>query len=146
MKAKVNKEVIKELFVFAGFGLTAGVSLIFTETITRSFVVNKLGVSQIGIYSPILIWTSLFSGLIMPSITTYLYPRYCECKSDKELGTIMNDSLRFVTLLMLPFILISIPIRFQIIPLFYSSQFQMCGNLLTLALARYTILYVDVHF
>ena len=130
LKAKINKNVIKELFIFAGYGLTAGVALIFTDTVTRSIVVTKLGISQIGIYSPVFIWTSLFAGLIMPSIATYLYPRFCECKSDFELIGIMNDSLRFVTLLMIPFILLSIPIRFQLIPLFYSDKFKSSGNYL----------------
>lgn len=130
LKAKISREAIKELFVFASYGLTAGMAVIFTDTITRVIVVNKLGIDQIGIYSPIIIWSSLFTGFIIPSIGTYLYPRFCECKSNLEVTGVINDSLRFVTLLMIPFLLLSIPIRFQIIPLFYSKEFTIAGNFL----------------
>lgn len=126
-KAKVSRKIVKDLFVFAGFGMTAGLTLIATDSITRSTIVNKLGIEHIGIYSPVMIWTSLFVGLILPSIYTYLYPRYCECKSDNELVVVMNDSLRFVTILMIPFILISVPVRYQIISAFYSKQFLEAG-------------------
>ena len=130
LRAKITRKAIRELFVFVGYGLTAGMALNFTDTITRTIIVTKLGIDAIGLYSPVIIWASLFTGFIMPSIDTYLYPRFCECKSDPEMIGVMNDSLRFVTLLMVPFILISIPIRFQIIPLFYSYDFKVAGNYL----------------
>jgi len=130
IKAKISKKSIRELFIFAGFGLTAGLALIITDTFTRSIVVTKLGITKIGIYSPILNFSTLFTGLIIPSLSTYLYPRYCETKTDLELIHIINDSLRFVTLLMIPFILLSIPIRFQLISLFYSRDFSIAGKYL----------------
>ena len=130
LKAKVNRKAINGFFVFAGYGLTAGIALLFTDLSTRAIVVTKLGISQIGIYSPVIVWAGLFTSFIIPSIGTYLYPRFCECKSDSEVVGILNDSLRFVTLLMLPILLISIPIRFQIIPLFYSKEFINAGNFL----------------
>jgi O-antigen/teichoic acid export membrane protein len=130
IKAKISRKAINELFVFAGYGLTAGMAATLAEIVTRSIVVTKLGINQIGIYSPVIIWSSLFTGFILPSIGTYLYPRYCECKSDIELTGVINDSLRFVTLLMIPILLISIPIRYQIITIFYSKDFTTAGNYL----------------
>ena len=132
LNAKISRESIKELFIFAGYGITAGMAVIFADTITRAIVVNDLGIDQIGIYSPIIIWSSLFTGFIVPSIGTYLYPRFCECKSDLEVIGVMNDSFRFVTLLMIPFLLLSIPIRFQLITIFYSKAFAYAGNYLPL--------------
>ena len=61
---------------------------------------------------------------------TDLYPRLSEAKTDKEVNGILNDSLRFITLLFLPFLLISVPIRYQIIPLFYSKEFYRAGDYL----------------
>jgi O-antigen/teichoic acid export membrane protein len=130
LTAKISRKAINELFLFAGYGLTAGIAATLAEIITRAMVVTKLGINQIGIYSPVIIWSSLFTGFILPSIGTYLYPRYCECKSDLELDGVINDSLRFVTLLMIPILLISIPIRFQIITIFYSKDFIDSGNYL----------------
>lgn len=129
-RAKISKKLVKDLLVFAGYGLTAGVALILAEGVTRAIVVSRLGVNEIGIYSPVIILTSLFVGLIMPSISTYLYTRYCECRSNDELAEVMNDSIRFVTLLMIPFIFIITPIRYQIIPVVYSKEFIVAGHYL----------------
>jgi O-antigen/teichoic acid export membrane protein len=129
-QSKISRKSIKELFVFAGIGLTAGVALIFSDTLTRSIVVTQLGINQIGVYSPVITWAGLFNGFILPSIGTYLYPRFSEAKSNYEIIGLLNDAIRFVTLMMIPFLLLSIPIRFQIIPLFYSKQFITAGDYL----------------
>ena len=125
--ASINKKAIKELFVFAGVGLTAGVSVIVSEIACRSIVVTKLGIDQIGIYSPLIAWAGLFTGFILPSVSTYLYPRFSEAKSNEEVSGVLNDVLRLVSFLMIPVLFLSIPIRYQIIPLFYSKEFISAG-------------------
>jgi|GEM_PF-6090316 len=129
-KARIKRSSIKELLSFAGFGLTAGLALTFTDIATRAIVVSKIGIDQLGIYTPVIYWGSLFDGFISPSIITYLYPRLSEAKTNEEITGIINDSLRFITMLFLPFLFISIPIRYQIIPLFYSQEFNNAGNYL----------------
>ncbi len=128
--ATINRKAIKELFVFAGVGLTAGVSLIISEIACRAIVVTKLGIDQIGIYSPLIAWAGLFTGFIMPSLSTYLYPRFSEAKSDAEVSGVLNDVLRFVSFLMVPVLFLSIPIRYKIIPIFYSNEFISAGDYL----------------
>ena len=130
IKARINRSSIRELVSFAGFGLTAGIAIVFTDIITRAIVVTKIGISQLGVYTPVNYWGSLFDGFISPSIITYLYPRLSEAKTDEEVTGILNDSLRFITLLFLPFLLISIPVRYEIIPLFYSKEFNSAGDYL----------------
>lgn len=130
VKAKPSKKSFKELLLFAGYGLTAGLVFIVTDTLTRSIIIYRLGLDQIGLYSPILNWSALFTSFILPSIGTYLYPRYCETKTNNELVNIMNDAIRFVTLFMIPFLLLSVPIRYQVIPIFYSEEFAIAGNYL----------------
>ena len=130
IKSRINRSSIRELVSFAGFGLTAGIALVFTDIITRAIVVTKIGISQLGVYTPVNYWGSLFDGFISPSIITYLYPRLSEAKTDEEVTGILNDSLRFITLLFLPFLLISVPIRYEIIPLFYSKEFNSAGDYL----------------
>ena len=117
-KAQSNKGYTKELLRFAAFGLSAGVIEIFSELVTRAFVISSIGIYRRGIYTPVIDRSNLFTGFITPSIITYLYPRFSEAKTDIELNYIINDSLRFITLLMIPFILISIPVMFQSFPYF----------------------------
>jgi len=126
----INRKAIKELFIFAGVGVTAGVSLIVSEIACRAVVVTKLGVDQIGLYSPLIAWAGLFTGFIMPSLSTYLYPRFSEAKSDAEVSGVLNDVLRLVSFVMVPVLFLSIPIRYKIIPIFYSNAFISAGDYL----------------
>ncbi len=122
--AEIKISSIKELFVFAGFGLTSGVISIFAELISRSIVVTNLGVEKLGVYTPITAWAGLFTGLVLTAINTYLYPRFSELKDNFRINGLINDVLRFNTFLFLPVLFLAIPLRSQIIPIFYSSDFM----------------------
>ncbi len=128
--AVISTRAVKELFVFAGVGLTAGIALIVSEIACRAVVVKELGIDKIGIYGPLIAWANLFTGFIMPSLRTYLYPRFSETKSDAEVSGILNDVLRLVSFLMIPALFLSIPIRYKIIPIFYSNDFISAGDYL----------------
>jgi len=128
--SNISKESVKELFIFAGVGLSTGSALVVSEIASRAVVVNYLGIDQLGLYSPLISWANLFTGFILPSVSTYLYPRFSEAKTKEEISGILNDAIRFITFLMIPFLFISIPIRYQIIPLFYSEEFLSAGDYL----------------
>lgn len=122
-RASFRTDFVKELFYFSGFGITAGTFGIFSEFICRSIVVSHLGVDQIGLYSPIIMWASLMTGFLLPALSTYLYPRFCELKSTNEITGLLNDALRLGTMVIIPLIFIGIPFRELVISLFYSKEF-----------------------
>ncbi len=121
--AKTNSKYTKELLHFAIFGATSGFILIISESICRSIVINKLGIDKMGIYSPITSWGGLFQNFILASLSVYLYPRVSEAKATQEISGVINDFFRLITLILIPFIIISIPVRKLIIPIFYSNDF-----------------------
>lgn len=123
-KAKFIKLDIKELFLFAGIGITIGLYDIIAETFTRSVVVANLGLEGIGIYSPNIALSGMFTGFLLPSIFTYLFPRFAESKSNSEINGIINDVFRLISFTSIPFVLILIAFRFEVIPLLYSSEFN----------------------
>lgn len=123
MRAEMNKSFLKELLVFSTFGLTVGVFAIISEFVCRSIVVSNLGVDSIGLYSPIIMWASMITGFILPSFSTYLYPRFCEIKSDVEISSLLNDGIRLGTFAIMPLLLIGIPYKNVFISLFYSDEF-----------------------
>ncbi len=125
--AKAKKTHFKELLYFAFFGATTGLVLLISESICRSAVVNILGISKMGIYSPITSWSGLFTGFIIPSLSVYLFPRFSECKSNAEISGILNDTLRLVSFIMIPVLFLAIPFRNIIIPIFYSKEFLEAG-------------------
>ena len=70
-----------------------------------------------------MMFASLFTGFLLPSFNTYLYPRFSEVKSNFEAAGIINDALRLASLSLLPLILIGIPYRSILIETFYSKDF-----------------------
>lgn len=122
-EAVFSKIHYKELLTFIGIGFVAGTFKVFENMASRAIVVNNLGIDHIGIYSPITKWQVLFIGFILPSIFTYLYPRLSESKTNEEIISVVNDVIRMITFLVLPFIIIGISTRQWIIPLFYSKEF-----------------------
>lgn len=130
LKAPVNKRFQKEMLTFSGFGLVISLISMSSVFIGRSIVVTDLGIEKIGIYSPILLFASLFTGFLLPSFNTYLYPRFSEVKSNFEAAGIINDALRLASLCLLPLILLGIPFRSILIETFYSKEFLEASNYL----------------
>ncbi len=123
INTQVNKSFVKELLLYSGFGLFIGSYAIVSEFVCRSIVVSQLGPDSIGLYSPIITWASLFIGFIIPSFSTYLYPRFAETKSNKEISGILNDAIRLSTFTLMPLLFLGIPFRDLFIELFYSKEF-----------------------
>lgn len=123
LKAKFSNKHFKELLAFVSVGIIGGTFRVFENMASRAIVVNDLGVDKIGLYAPISKWQTLFIGFILPAVYTYLYPRLSEAKGDKDIISVVNDVIRMITFLTLPFILVGISTREWIIPLFYSNEF-----------------------
>jgi len=129
-RSPYNRAFIKEMIVFSGFGLIVNLWIIISEFICRSIVINSLGVDSIGLYSPIIAWAGLFTGFLLPTFNTYLFPRFCETTSKIEVTGILNDAIRLGTILLLPLLFIGIPYRYIFIRLLYSSEFVNAGDYL----------------
>lgn len=130
LKVKYSGTSAKEMILIGGVGMTLGYFEMFCEITSRAILVKNLGLSQIGIYGPILTWSGLFAGFIIPSISTYLLPRFSEAKSDQEVVEVTNDVFRLMTFLMVPFLLLGISYRDIALRLFYSKEFLPASNYL----------------
>lgn len=122
--AKISQRYLKELLFFSVYGVSVGLFSIISELIVRSVVVDALGIEAIGLYSPVIMWASMLTGIVLPSFTTYLYPRFCELETSSEVVSLINDGLRLGTFVLIPFIFFAIPFKYLFISIFYSSEFM----------------------
>ena len=120
---KVNNDDTKELATFAGLGLFVGTYRLFTIISSRALIVSTLGISSLGLYAPVKTWGGFFTGLVLPTLLTYLYPRFSEAKSNVEINGILNDVFRLITFAVVPFLFGGIAFGKITIPFFYSSDF-----------------------
>lgn len=127
-KIKIN--AIRELSLFAILGLTIGIYEIFTIMISRSIVINELGISSFGIYAPVKTWGAFYTGMMLPTIYTYLYPRFAELSDEKKIVSILNDTFRIISVAIIPFLFFGIAYGKIIIPFFYNNEFIEAYNYL----------------
>jgi O-antigen/teichoic acid export membrane protein len=123
INASFRSDFVKELFYFSGFGITVGTYSIFSELTCRSIVITNLGIDQIGLYSPIIMWSSMLTGFLLPALSSYLYPRFCELKERHEITGLLNNALRLGTIVLLPLLFLGIPFRNIVISFIYSKEF-----------------------
>ncbi|MDC1371417.1 oligosaccharide flippase family protein [Flavobacteriaceae bacterium] len=128
--AKNNYAFLKEMLLFSVFGITVGVFAIISEIVCRSIVVSSLGIDNLGLYSPIIMWSSAITGFVLPAFSTYLYPKFCELKTNIEVSDLLNDGLRLGTFVILPLIFIGIPYKNFFISLFYTDDFLSASTYL----------------
>lgn len=130
IKGHFRRNYFNELLLFAGVGLLLGLYSIFADVTVRSLLIKQSGVERFGIYSPVVAWASIFTGFLLPSIYTYLSPRFAETKSNEEINGIINYFLRISTFILIPFVLFGISLRSFLIPFFYSKEFIEAANYL----------------
>ena len=123
LAAKKNSKFIKELIHFSGFGATIGIYVVVSEFICRSIVVKQLGVEAIGLYSPVIMWATLFTGFLLPALTTYLFSSLCKTQKNDEISLLLNNGLRLSSIALMPLLFMAIPYRDVIISIFYSDSF-----------------------
>jgi O-antigen/teichoic acid export membrane protein len=128
--APISRDNFLELLLFAGFGASVGVFSFVSEFLIRNLLIDSLGVEAIGLYSPIIAFASIFMSVVTPALSTYLYPRFCEFTSDIAVNELINIGLRVTTLIITPFILLAIPMRYFFIEALYSKEFIAAGDLL----------------
>lgn len=128
--AQINRDFVRELLTFSSYGIITSLAVILSEFYSRTLIVSSVGIDKIGVYSPVVAWAGLFTGFILPAFNTYLFPRYSESKSREELSGIMNDTIRFTTLLIIPLLFIGIGFKDYLIVLLYNDDFSDAANYL----------------
>lgn len=120
----------KELLSFSGVFFTSGALDIIVNLLTRNLIIRNVGINAIGMYSPVTAWAGLFTGFLLPSIFTYLFPRISESKTNEEINQLLNDIIRLLSFVTIPFVAFSITFRDILIPMFYSKEFSEAGKYL----------------
>jgi O-antigen/teichoic acid export membrane protein len=130
----LKREYITEIACIGGISTITTVITILTDLLVRVIIVDKMGVDKIGIYIPIIAWSSFFSSFFLPGLFQYLFPRFGECKTNGEISKVVNDVFRLTTFVIFPATIIIISLRDILIPLFYSKDFMEAA------------LYLPLHF
>ncbi len=130
MKTKFDKTHFRNIFSFISVGIIVGPVGIASRLLIRSLLATNVGIKAIGIYNPVLAWSSLFQGFLIPTIGKYFFPRMSEANNNNEIRHITNDMIRICSFFILPFLVLGIAYRSFFIELFYSTKFLEASNYL----------------
>lgn len=135
IRAPLKVSFRNEMLNFSAYGLVISIMTVLSAFIGRSIVIENLGIDAIGLYSPIIAWSGLFTGFLLPSFNTYLFPRFSEMENDSIAASgVINDAIRLATFGLIPLLFLAIPYRYILIELFYSNEFLGAGD------------YLPIHF
>jgi O-antigen/teichoic acid export membrane protein len=128
----VDRALLPAILRYGVSALLVGLSSTLTLLILRSVLVQRLGLSQNGIYQVCVGISGLYMPMILNSITASLWPQIAAQKETAETVETMRQGVRLAFLLMTGFaaaVLIAAPIA---IPVLYSSRFLPALALLPL--------------
>lgn len=130
-----NWHVTRQTFTFGGVGAFASFALTGTLLITRSMLVNALGVDTAGIYQVVSGISHQYLTVVLYSMTTYWYPHFAAQKGNHAIVNEVNQMTRIALFIIIPIFVMLLALRDFIIPLIYSNDFMLSSTLLPLQIA-----------
>jgi len=120
---KINRDVLNQIVKIGSAFLIAGALYQLTLLIIKRMVIEKYGLDGSGLFQSILNISLFYFGFIFTSMSSYTFPKIANMNNDSDLNNELNSTVRFITLVMVPLILILIVFRYIIILFLYTSDF-----------------------
>ena len=126
----IDRSLLGPLLRFGGSALLVGLSSTLTLLVLRSILVERLGLSQNGIYQVCIGVSGMVMPLILNSITATVWPEIAALGSDREAPGPMHGAIRLGFLLATGIAAALITGAPVWVPLFYSHEFRPALDLL----------------
>ena len=85
--------------------------------------IQSYGIEGNGLFQSIFNISIFYFGFIFTSLSSYTFPKISRMKNDSDLTSEMNNTIRFIVLVMVPLILSLVIFRKYILLLLYTSDF-----------------------
>lgn len=120
---KINREIINQILKIGIALLIAGALYQLTLLVLKRMVIEKYGLDGSGLFQSVLNISLFYFGFIFTSMSSYTFPKIAGMASDIDLTNELNGTIRFITLIMVPLILVLIIFRYLIMLILYTSDF-----------------------
>jgi len=124
-------QVIKALLKYVGPLLGRQIILLITGIYVRRAIIVYLGADQSGIYHVLVSVSDVYFWAIVQPVTAYSMPKAATLVKDrKKIVEVQNNGIRLGLLGIFPIITLVYGLREIWIPIFFSNEFLIAGNLL----------------
>jgi O-antigen/teichoic acid export membrane protein len=120
---KFDKAILKDILNIGIAFLIVGAIYQGTILYLKKMTINAYGIEGNGLFQSILNISVFYFGFIFTSLSSYSFPKIAKIKDNIELALEMNNTIRFIVLIMVPLILVLVMFRYYIILLLYTSDF-----------------------
>lgn len=120
---KFDKQILKEILNIGIAFLIVGALYQGTILYLKRMTIQSYGIEGNGLFQSIFNISIFYFGFIFTSLSSYTFPKISRMKNDSDLTSEMNNTIRFIVLVMVPLILSLVIFRKYILLLLYTSDF-----------------------
>jgi O-antigen/teichoic acid export membrane protein len=120
---KINRDILYELTKIGIAFLVAGALYQLTLLILKKMIIEKYGLDGSGLFQSVLNISLFYFGFIFTSMSSYTFPKISKMENNSSLASELNTTIRFISLIMVPLVLILIVFRYLIVLVLYTSDF-----------------------
>ena len=120
---KFNKKILKQILKIGTAFLVAGAMYQLSLVIMKRMVIEKYGLDGSGLFQSIFNISLFYFGFIFTSMSSYTFPKIAGLFNNTDLTSELNTTIRFISLVMVPLILILVVFRNIIILILYTPEF-----------------------
>jgi O-antigen/teichoic acid export membrane protein len=121
---RVDLPALREQFSF-------GLAQIYQDALTHvmriviaAWIVHGLGLSTLGIYQVVMTFTTVYMSIPIQATSGYVLPLIAGARNNEEVGTALNDSVRFLMFALVPIVIFIAVVPELLILLCYSKDFE----------------------
>lgn len=119
------KEILRIGFVLLIAGSMHQLTLIYLKRIT----IESFGIEGNGLFQSVLSISLFYFGFIFTTLSSYTFPKIAGLTIDSDLTHELNNTIRFIMLIMVPLVLVLVVFRVLIILTLYTSEFLLAEPL-----------------
>ncbi len=134
-EALLDRQVLRAVYAFGAASMVLSLLTIGTDLVTRTLIVQRLGISANGLYQPVIVLSSQFFLALTGAISLYLFPRLTELYSQRLSALAsqeLNSGVRLVLSPIVPAVIVIIAFGPVILSGAFSAEFQSADTPLSI--------------
>lgn len=143
---KINIPALKEQFSYGSIQVYQDTLLHFSKVLIAAWIVKGLGLSAMGMYQVVITFSSVYMAIPIQAMSGYTLPLIAAAENNKEITRGINESLRFLMLLLVPVIIAVMVLSEVFIRFFFSAEFLAAAAPLQIQLLGTLFLLVSFSF
>lgn len=131
---RLNFNALKEQFSQGFLQIYQDTWMHLIRLAIATWIIRGLGLSTMGIYQVVITFATVYMAIPMHAMSGYVFPLIAASRTPEEVNLALNDSLRFLTFVLVPIIVGVMVLPEMLIRIFFSDEFLAAAPVLQIQL------------